>query len=57
MVIGAWSPPPVMVTVTGVLRQPEWLSAARPVAWAYGLEMFTQPVCTASTLPAASVDQ
>ena len=57
MTIGAWSPLPVIVTVAGVLRQPEWLSACRLVACASGLEMLTQPVLMASTLPAASVAQ
>ena len=54
--IGAWSPAPVMVTVVACFCQSDWPSGARlAVAWAYGLEMLTQPVRTLSTLPAASV--
>ena len=57
IVTGEWSPPPVMVTVVAALCQPEWVSAARLVAWAQGFEMLTQPVWKFSMLPAASVDQ
>jgi hypothetical protein len=46
-----------MVTVVADLCQREWLLAARLVTVVYGLEILTQPVWVASTLPSASVAQ